>query len=438
MIEKTIQEPYSLEAEEGVIASCLIDNTAYDRIAQVISPEDFFDIKTKILFKLISELSQNKQIVDEITLFERVKTKGFEEQIGYDSLQSIIERVSTSVRASYYAQIVQEKAIARNIIKASRIAIEEIVEGSEASYVSSKLEKKLCDISDRVNNEQSFQDAGDILEDKFKLMSERKYEFTALSTGIKHLDEKLDEGGIGKGEVFVISAPTSCGKSQLALNIVLRAAVKDQSPVGIFSFEMPSEQLLKRMVQTASAVNLKKFREGVATEEENKRVFDSLDKIKNAPIYVEHNVRNIQELRSKARSMQRKNKIEALVIDYLQLIPYDTRMSKNDGVSLISHSIKQLAMELNIPVILLAQVNREGAKRDSGLSMHDLRDSGDIENDADVILLMWAKGGDLNNCRVFDGQFQYLELDYKIAKNREGERDVMGKFKFINHLGRFQ
>ena len=136
--------------------------------------------------------------------------------------------------------------------------------------------------------------------------------------------------------------------------------------------------------------------------------------------------------------MKRKSNIEALVIDYLQLIPYDTRMSKHDGIALVSHRIKQLAMELNIPIILLAQVNREGAKRDSGLSMHDLKDSGDIENDADVILLMWARGGDLQNCRVFDGKTSYLELDYKIAKNREGERDLMGKFKFINQIGRFQ
>ena len=113
-------------------------------------------------------------------------------------------------------------------------------------------------------------------------------------------------------------------------------------------------------------------------------------------------------------------------------------MSKNDGVSFISHAIKQLAIELNIPIILLAQVNREGAKRDSGLSIHDLRDSGDIENDADVILLMWARGGDLNNCKQFDGKTTYVELDYKIAKNREGERDLMGKFKFINHIGRFK
>jgi len=441
MTEKVLQEPYSLDAEEAVIACCLksSDSSVYDSVSQIINPEDFFIEKNRILFSIVQELNKNNYPVDEITVLERVKSKGYEEQVdGYNGLQSVVDRVDGVISHKYYANIVRDKAIARGVIRMSRDAIESIIGGSEALYTATAMEKELSDISDRVNSEESFSDAGLLLEEKLTAMSENRYEFTALSTGIGHLDEKLDEGGIGKGEVFVISAPTSCGKSQLALNIVLRSAVQDKIPIGIFSFEMPAEQLMKRMIQTASAVNLRRIRDNVATSEEKERVFNALKKVREAPIVVEHFVRNIDELRSKARSMKRKNQIEALVIDYLQLIPYDVRMSKNDGIALVSHRIKQLAMELNIPVILLAQVNREGAKRDSGLSMHDLKDSGDIENDADVILLMWARGGDLQNCRVYDGETNYLELNYKIAKNREGERDLMGKFKFINHIGRFQ
>jgi replicative DNA helicase len=441
MTDKALQEPYSLDAEEAVV-SCLIkseDTGVYDYIAQVLTADDFYVERPRILYKIIDELHKKNYPVDEITLLERVKSMGLEEQVdGFMGIQYVSDRVQTTTSARYYANIVRDKAIARNLIRMSRKTIEAIVGGSEAHTTASAMENELSDISDRVATEESFADAGDLLQDKLTAMTENRYKFTALSTGIDHLDAKLDEGGIGKGEVFVVSAPTSCGKSQLALNIVLRASVQDNIPVGIFSFEMPAEQLMKRMVQTSSAVNLKRIRENVATTEEKTRVFDALKKVKEAPIVVEHFVRGIDELRSKARSMKRKHRIEALVIDYLQLIPYDTRMSKHDGIALVSHRIKQLAMELNIPVILLAQVNREGAKRDSGLSMHDLKDSGDIENDADVILLMWARGGDLQNCRVFDGKTSYLELDYKIAKNREGERDLMGKFKFINQIGRFQ
>jgi len=441
MTDKALQEPYSLDAEEAVVA-CLIkseDSGVYDYISQVLTADDFYVERPRILYKIIDELHKKNYPVDEITLLERVKSMGLEEQVeGFMGIQYVSDRVETVTSARYYANIVRDKAIARNLIRMSRKTIEAIVGGTEAHTMASAMENELSDISDRVATEESFADAGDLLEDKLTAMTENRYKFTALSTGIDHLDAKLDEGGIGKGEVFVVSAPTSCGKSQLALNIVLRASVQDNIPVGIFSFEMPAEQLMKRMVQTASAVNLKRIRENVASDSEKSRVFDALKKVKEAPIVVEHFVRSIDELRSKARSMKRKHRIEALVIDYLQLIPYDTRMSKHDGIALVSHRIKQLAMELNIPIILLAQVNREGAKRDSGLSMHDLKDSGDIENDADVILLMWARGGDLQNCRVFDGKVSYLELDYKIAKNREGERDLMGKFKFINQIGRFQ
>mgnify|MGYP003123126566 CR=1 FL=1 len=441
MEENILQEPYSYDAEEAVIACCIKsdDTSTFDSLSQLLNPTDFFIDKFAILYKTIISLHKANFPVDEITLTERLEAaKEMEHFDGPGEILKIADKVETTVSAMYYAKIVREKAIARELMRMSRKAIEAIVEGSEALSTATIMEKELADISDRVNTEESFTDAGDILEEKLTAMAENRYEFSALSTGIKHLDDKLDEGGIGKGEVFVISAPTSCGKSQLALNIVLRAAVQENIPIGIFSFEMPAEQLLKRMVQTSSAVNLKRLRENIATEDEKNRVFDALKKVREAPIYVEHFVRGVDELRSKARSMQRKNKIQALVIDYLQLIPYDTRMSKNDGIALVSHRIKQIAMELNIPIILLAQVNREGAKRDSGLSMHDLKDSGDIENDADVILLMWARGGDLQNCRVFDGTTSYLELDYKIAKNREGERDLMGKFKFINHQGRFQ
>tara|TARA_R110002012_G_scaffold11449_3_gene51706 strand:- start:1740 stop:3062 length:1323 start_codon:yes stop_codon:yes gene_type:complete len=440
-MEKILQEPYSLEAEEGLI-SCLFaedGNNIYDSVSQLIKPDDFYVERNRVIYTVIEELCKNNYPVDDITVLDRVKSKGLEDTIGgISGLYEIQNRACSVIRHRYYAKIVRDKAIARGVIRMSRGAIESIVGGSEALTTATTMEKELSDISDRVNTEESFSDAGELLEQKLTAMSENRYEFTALSTGIGHLDEKLDEGGIGKGEVFVISAPTSCGKSQLALNIVLRAAVQDNIPIGIFSFEMPAEQLMKRMIQTASTVNLRRIRDNVASQSEKDKVFAALKKVRNAPIYVEHFVRNIDELRSKARSMKRKKKIEALVIDYLQLIPYDARMSKNDGIALVSHRIKQLAMELNIPVILLAQVNREGAKRDSGLSMHDLKDSGDIENDADVILLMWARGGDLQNCRVHDGSTSYLELNYKIAKNREGERDLMGKFKFINHIGRFQ
>ena len=223
--------------------------------------------------------------------------------------------------------------------------------GCKADVACGELESHIRQISDQNNTAVGVKDAAIALKEKLEQMEKGEYVFSTLSTGISHLDEKLDEGGIGNGEVFVISAPTSCGKSQLALNIVLRAAVMENKPMGIFSFEMPTEQLTKRILQTASAVNLRRFRDGVVNPQESQQVYAALAKVQEAPIYVENYVRSVGDLRSKARSMKRKYDIRALVIDYLQLIPYDTKMSKNDGIAFISHGIKQLAIELNIPII---------------------------------------------------------------------------------------
>ena len=441
MLQENIEQPFAQEAEQVVVSSCLLPdgNETFDIISQIVKEDDFHDPVCRIIYSCIEQIHKENKAVDEIIVYDRVRQRGLEEDIGgIQGLQYISNICATSMMALNASKIVKERSQSRALLRTSRETIEAILGGNTADSVAVSLETNLRKILDEKVKDSGVNESVDDLKKKFESMEAGTYEFTALKTGIAHLDDKLDEGGIGKGEVFVISAPTSCGKSQLALNIVLRASVQDNLPVGIFSFEMPTEQLTKRMAQTASSVNLRKFRDNIITEQEKEMVYTALDKIKSAPIYTEHYVRNVDELRSKARAMKRKHDIRALVIDYLQLIPYDTRMSKNDGVSFISHAIKQLAIELNIPIILLAQVNREGAKRDSGLSIHDLRDSGDIENDADVILLMWARGGDINNCKVFDGSMTYLELDYKIAKNREGERDLMGKFKFINHIGRFQ
>jgi replicative DNA helicase len=441
MLDNNIEQPFAQDAEQVVVASCLLTDGAdtFDVVSQIVTSEDFYDPKCKIVYQCMEELAKDNKSIDEITVWDKIRRKNLEDDIdGISGLYEIQSKVQTGLMSLNASKIVKERSQARALLLASRASIESLLGGSTADSVAIVLDKSLREITDAKNDKDDIKKASDDLKNKLEAQANGTYEFTSLQTGIKHLDEKLDEGGIGRGEVFVISAPTSCGKSQLALNIVLRAAVQDNKPVGIFSFEMPTEQLTKRMAQTASAVNLRRFRDQVASEEDKLKVYTSLEKIQKAPIYTEHYVRNVDELRSKARSMKRKYGIEALVIDYLQLIPYDTKMSKNDGVSFISHAIKQLAIELNIPIILLAQVNREGAKRDSGLSIHDLRDSGDIENDADVILLMWARGGDINNCKVFDGKTTYLELDYKIAKNREGERDLMGKFKFVNNIGRFR
>ena len=201
---------------------------------------------------------------------------------------------------------------------------------------------------------------------------------------------------------------------------------------------MPRKQVLKRILLAKSQADLRQIKEQVISEARMNKLREECGKLKDLPIYTVHSIKSIGDLCSHARTMVRRYGVKLLVIDYLQLIPFDSRnQSKNDAVANISHTIKQLALELNVGVLLLSQVNREGAKREGGLAIYDLKDSGDIENDADVIVLMWAEDDDIESSKRLDGMGSYISMKYNIAKNREGERDVKGKFKFYHTKGLF-
>ena len=265
----------------------------------------------------------------------------------------------------------------------------------------------------------SIKNSVESLEDDFEKQLKGEYKEEAIKTHINHLDDKLGLGGIGLGEVVVISAPTSCGKSQLALNIVARAA--------------------RRLLTCKTGANLNQIKDGVISDNKMADVRKGCEEVKEMPVYSVHSIKGIGELCSHARTMVRRHKVKLLVIDYLQLIPFDSRnQSKNDAIANISHTIKQLALELNVGILLLSQVNREGARREGGLAIYDLKDSGDIENDADVIILMWAEKDDIEMSKSVDGKGHHIRMVYNIAKNREGERDVKGLFRFYAAQGLFR
>ena len=215
--------------------------------------------------------------------------------------------------------------------------------------------------------------------------------------------------------------------------------LKEAVPTLVFSLEMPRKQVIKRMVQAISGVNLRQIQERVISDDNMQKANDATDLVASLPFYSIHTARNPQDVLSQARNYVKKHGVKLVVIDYLQLIPWSSKAkSKAEGIADISHKVKQLALELNVSVILLSQVNREGAKRETGLSLYDLKDSGDIENDADIVLLLWPKNGDIEGAKSSDAKGPFTDLQYTIAKNREGERGVGGYLKFYHCLGRFK
>jgi replicative DNA helicase len=219
--------------------------------------------------------------------------------------------------------------------------------------------------------------------------------------------------------------------------VALNAVKKEEKACAIFSLEMPQKQLTKRMTQIISGVNIRTIQERTATPAESKRVDDAVHELGEMPIYTSHSVKSADDLVSQARSFVNNHGVKMVIVDYLQLIPFNSnKMGKSEGIANISHKIKQMALDLNIAVILLAQVNREGAKR-GPLELYDLKDSGDIENDADVVILMYPSKGSVEESKDQDYRGSYTSLSYKLAKNREGERGIGCFFKFYHCTGRF-
>ena len=436
-----MQAPKNTDAEEALICCCLMDNSVYDSISATVQAKDFYSYGNAIIFEAIAELANKGAGFSEIELFELLQRQGIAENAGgISNIMRIQKKVDTPMQVQNYANIIREKSRLRKIIRASKQCMESAEEDQDADEIIAEMEKQLTDLMHNgADQDCSISSAAQSLAEDFKKMQDGTYVTNSMPTYIQQLDEKLSAGGISNGEVMVVAAPTSCGKTCIALNIALQNGVTQGKPGLYFSFEMQSKSLAKRMIQTCAAVNLDRFRDGVLPPEKQKHVWEATKKVQASKIYTEHYVRNVEELRSKARMHKRKHFIEWIVIDYLQLVPWDSRMKKHDAIAEISHQIKLMAMELDLPIILLAQVNREGAKRETGLTLHDLKDSGDIENDADIILLLWPNGEDTNAARMHDKQNgSYISIKYNVAKQREGERDQYGKFIFKNHIGRFK
>jgi len=441
-MNEELNEPHNLNAEEGLIASCCLADKAngYDTISHLVEPSDFYFQRNEVLYNSVANIAGRGEDINEVSLMEDLKKSSSLDAVGgVAGIMAVMSRVDNPMSIKYFANIVKEKAQLRMIIRKCRTSEEEArSEAKDANSIRAELECDMISIDDQDRTTTDLRTSVDILRDDYEKMLTGEYISEVVKTEIPHLDEKLGNGGVAPGEVMVIAAPTSCGKSQLALNIALRAAMNAGVSSAIVSLEMPQKQVTQRLVQCLSQVNVNLIRDRVASTKQMKSVNDALDTIGSLSIKSIHSVKSVQDMASQVRTLVRTDNIKMLIIDYLQLMPFGNgRMSKNDAIADVSHKIKQLALELNIPVLLLCQVGREGAKRDGGLKLYDLKDSGDIENDADVVLLMWPKEGDVDSSRMVDNHGPYVAMQYNVAKNREGDRDVKGIFKFRNTIGRF-
>jgi len=386
--------PQNLEAEVSVLGGVLLDNEALNRVLEVMKEGDFYRESHRKIFSAILDLYEKSEPVDLITLTEALKKRDALESVGgVEYLNSLVNSVPTAANISYYAKIVKEKAILRKLINRSTDIISQVygVSGDVDDFLD-QAERSIFEISeDRVR--PSFYSLKDIIKSSFKTI-ERLYEKRQLITGVPTGFTKLDEltSGLQPSDLIIVAGRPSMGKTALALDIAAHAAVEGGIPSAIFSLEMAKEQLALRMLCSEAKVDAHRLRGGFLSESDWPKLTRAAGSLSEAPIFIDDTPGlSALEMRAKSRRMKAEHNLGLVVVDYLQLMrgraDSDTREQE---ISDISRSLKALAKELTVPVIAISQLNRRVEERgDKRPQLSDLRESGAIEQDADVIIFLY-------------------------------------------------
>lgn len=385
--------PHSLEAEQAVIGSMLFDNEVITVAQEKLTEDDFYNKQLGMIFKAMIELYNDGLTVDLITTKNKLEEQGITSDIiSSDFLKNIFDLVPTSANINQYANIVYEKSVMRKLIRASQ-EIEKTCYASNEPLedILGQTEKKIFDIVQRGNTGDFVpvrQVALNVI-DKIEQASKTRGSITGLETGFKRLDIQLS--GLQPSDFILIAARPSVGKTAFVLNITETIAVKNKNAVAIFSLEMSSEQLINRVISQNSMVSSQNIRNGNLTDNEWESVMKSADIIGNSNIIIDDTPGiSVGEMRSKCRKFKLEYDIQLVIVDYLQLMSGNGKHnSREQEIAEISRTLKGIARELNVPVIALSQLNRASETReDKKPIMADLRESGSIEQDADVVMLM--------------------------------------------------
>jgi replicative DNA helicase len=387
--------PQNIEAEQSVLGGILIENYAINKVMEVLSPDDFYREAHRKIYKALIDLSERDEPADLITLTNELKKNGHLDPVGGASyITSLIDSVPTAANIEYYVKIVKEKAILRKLIQTSTEIITQSYEdrGDVESFLD-EAERAIFDISEnRVR--PSFYSIKDVVKDSFKIL-ERLYEKKELVTGVPSGFKELDRltAGFQPSDLIIVAGRPSMGKTAFCLNIAQYAAIQKKIPIAIFSLEMSKEQLGIRMLCSEAHVEGTKLRSGFLSESDWPRLTIAAGNLSEASIYIDDTAAlTILELRAKARRLKtEQGGLGMVIIDYLQLMKGRTRVeSRQQEISEISRSLKALAKELSIPVIAVSQLSRKTEERTGNRpQLSDLRESGAIEQDADLILFIY-------------------------------------------------
>ncbi len=434
--------PNSLEAEMAVLGAILLSpEEATAQVREHLSEDDFYYAAHQVIFREVAGMQDTLRAVDLVTLTQRLQDKGVLDEIGGAAyLADLVSRVPTTANVEHYIGIVSEKHLLRKLINAAHdIMTRAFDRQDDVTAWIDEVEQQIFNI----NAEKTTTGARPVNEfvkqamENIEKLFDQRGAVSGLATGFRDLD-KLTSGLHG-GNVFIIAARPSMGKTSLAMNIAENVAIDQNIPVGVFSLEMSSDELVKRMLCSRARVNMKNIRDGFMSERDFPKLTTAASELMKAPLYIDDTAGlAINQVRARARRLCQQYKIQLLVIDYLQLMKAPSRradQSRQVEVADISSGIKALAKELNIPIIILSQLNRQPETREGKPRMADLRESGSLEQDADVVGLLVRKElyeEDAESREKLKGQ-----ATLHIAKQRSGPTGDIN-LSFISEYTRFE
>ena len=415
--------PQSTEAEQSVLGSILIDRDAIVEIAEFLRPEDFYRPANGAVYAAMLELFDKREPVDIVTVAEALERADQLETVGGRSyLSSLSNQTPTAVHAVQYARIVERKAVLRNLIAAAgKIAGIGYEDPAEIQEAIDRAESELFQVSNR-RITAGFSQLKDLLHaayDRLDYLHAHRGEISGVASGFKDLDVLTT--GLQKSDLVVVAARPSVGKTSFALNIAEHAAVRERRSVGLFSLEMSKEQLVLRLLSSVANIDSQRLRTGFLEELDFARIAPAMNDLSEAPIYIDDtpNISSM-ELRTKARRLQAESGLDLVIVDYLQLMQAVTTSrdaNRVQEVSEISRGLKALARELNVPVIAVSQLSRQPEMRESKEPrLSDLRESGAIEQDADLVIFLWREKEKALEEQDLDGEV----INVKLAKHRNG------------------
>ena len=427
--------PHSLQAEQAVLGGLMLDNPAWDKVADHVIEEDFYRRDHRLIFRAIAELAERNSPFDAVTLSEWLEQNQLLESAGgLASLGGLVQNTPSAANIQAYADIVREHSVLRSLITVgNNIAGSAFVtEGRNSTELLESAEQQVFQIAERgKRGQRGFRSIRTLLSaavDRIDKLFQQDDPITGVPSGFSDLDEMT--AGLQPSDLIIVAGRPSMGKTTLALNFAENAAIKYQVPVAIFSMEMPGEQLALRMMSSLGRIDQHKIRTGKLEDDDWPRLTSAVSLLDTAPLFIDDTPSlSPTELRARARRLKREHNLGMIIIDYLQLMQVaGTRENRTTEISEISRNLKALAKELELPVIALSQLNRGLEQRtDKRPVMSDLRESGAIEQDADVIMFIYRD-------EVYNEDSPHKGLaEIIIGKQRNGP---IGK-RFLTFRGQF-